>query len=109
MKDTLLTKEERVIISTIACDNESGGHLLRERSEEYWQLRKKLCSFLNLPKILPNKYLKERVKIFNENTNLYGIEKAKEIFRKESEMLEYYKQCSDYDYYISLSEENRMF
>lgn len=100
MKDTLLTKEERVIISTIACDNESGGHLLRERSEEYWQLRKKLCSFLNL---------QERVKIFNENTNLYGIEKAKEIFRKESEMLEYYKQCSDYDYYISLSEENRMF
>lgn len=48
MKDTLLTKEERLIISTIACDNESGGHLLRERSEEYWQLRKKLCSFLNL-------------------------------------------------------------
>lgn len=34
MKEILLTKEERLIISTIASDNESGGHLLNERSEE---------------------------------------------------------------------------
>lgn len=109
MKEILLTKEERIIISTIASDNESGGHLLNKRSEEYWELRKKISSLLNLPKILPSQYLKERLDIFNKNTKLYGIEKAEQILRKEYEMLEYYKQCSDYDYYISLSEESRMF
>lgn len=83
MKKTLLTKEEKIIISTIACDNESGGHLLRERSEEYWKFKK----------------------IFSEIYNKSSIE----LTDKEKDMLEYYKQCSDYNYYISLSEENRMF
>lgn len=83
MKEILLTKEERLIISTIASDNESGGHLLNKRSEDYWKSRK----------------------IFSEIYNKSSIE----LTDKEKDMLEYYNQCSDYNYYISLSEESRMF
>ena len=83
MKKTSLTKEEKAIICTIACDNESGGFLLRERSEDYWKLRK----------------------IFSEIYNKSSIE----LTDKEKDMLEYYNQCSDYNYYISLTEEKRMF
>ena len=84
MKEILLTKEEKAIISIIACDNESGGHLLRERSEDYWKLRKVLSE------------------IYNKSSKI-------ELSDKEKDMLEYYNQCSDYNYYISLSEESRMF
>lgn len=77
-----LTKEELEIISQIVCDDETGNHLLgRTRSDEYWQMRDEL--FVARQTLLPT--------------------------QRHIEILEYYHQCSDYEYYNSLSQENKLF
>ena len=77
----MLTKEERELLSQIACDNETGNHLLgRKRPAGYWELRNDLYS--------------EHPQIPKEKQEL---------------MLEYVKQSSDYAYYMSLPPEKRMF
>lgn len=43
----VLTKEEKEILSQIACDQESGNHLLRPRSEEYKKLYNELAKALD--------------------------------------------------------------
>ena len=75
-----LTKEELETISQIVCDDETGNHLLgRNRSDEYWQMRDEL--FVAKHTLLPT----------------------------QSEMLELYRQYSDYEYYHSLPQEKRLF
>lgn len=77
-----LTKEELEIISQIVCDDETGNHLLgRNRSDEYWQMRDEL--FVAKHTLLPT--------------------------QRHIEMLELYRQYSDYEYYHSLPQEKRLF
>ena len=77
-----LTKEELEIISQIVCDDETGNHLLgRTRSDEYWQMRDEL--FVARQTLLPT--------------------------QRHIEMLELYRQYSDYEYYHSLPQEKRLF
>ena len=77
-----LTKEEQENISQIVCDDETGNHLLgRARSDEYWQMRDEL--FVARHTLLPT--------------------------QRHIEMLELYRQYSDYEYYHSLSQEKRLF
>lgn len=78
----MLTKEEKEILSQIACDNETGNHLLgRRRSDEYWLMRDELVMIRQ--GILPTE--------------------------RSIELQEYLRQCTDYDYYHSLPQEKRMF
>ena len=76
-----LTKSEKVMLSLIACDNDSGNHLLRERSDEYWQMQKEWAE----------------------------AAKAESPTEKQTMILEYVHQCTDYAYYHSLPTEKRMF
>lgn len=77
-----LTKEDQENISQIVCDDDTGNHLLgRKRSDEYWQMRGEL--FVARHTFLPT--------------------------QRHIEMLEYYRQCSDYEYYHSLPQEKRLF
>ena len=77
----MLTKEEKEILSQIACDNETGIHLLNNRPEKYWFLRNEWAAA-------------EMTTVRTE---------------RQSEICEYVRQCSDYDYYQSLPNEKRMF
>lgn len=78
----MLTKEEKEILSMVACDNETGNHLLgRERSKDYWYLRNEWAA---------------------ASTMTVRTE-------RQAEICEYVRQCSDYDYYQSLPNEKRMF
>lgn len=37
----MLTKKEKELLSQVACDNETGNHLLgRKRPDSYWEMRK---------------------------------------------------------------------
>lgn len=77
-----LTKEELETISQIVCDDETGNYLLgRNRSDEYWQMRDEL--FVAKHTLLPT--------------------------QRHIEMLELYRQYSDYEYYHSLPQEKRLF
>lgn len=42
-----LTNEERLMISQIAADLESGNHLLRPRSNEYCKFMREVCAALD--------------------------------------------------------------
>ena len=81
MRKTILTKREKELIENIACDLESGNHLIRPRSEEYWK--------------------------FSEE--FWDASNAKEPTEKQKEILEYYNQCSDYFYWKNLPDEEKMF
>ena len=81
MRDTVLTKREKELISQIACDLESGNHLIRPRNKEY------------------RDFFREFLEVSN----------TKEPTERQKEILEYYKQCSDYFYWKNLPDEKRMF
>lgn len=77
-----LTELEKNLLSDIAYDNETGNHLLgRKRSEEYWQMRKEWAE----------------------------TAKAESPTERQTMILEYVHQCTDYAYYHSLPMEKRMF
>ncbi len=77
-----LTQEEKHILTCVAMDNELGGHLLGEkRSYEYWQLRYEWAK----------------------------ATKADNPTERQTILLEYVHQCTDYAYYLSLPMEKRMF
>lgn len=83
-ENLLLTEEECNLIDTINCDNSSGRHLLSERSEEYWNMR-----------------------VAIEEARLHkNLGQATE---KELQMIEYQKQASEYSYWKSLPEEDKLF
>ena len=84
-KDNLLITEEEVnLICSINADNETGRHLITNRSEEYWNMR-----------------------VAIEEARLHcRIGNATE---KEKQIVEYQKQASDYDYWKSLPDEEKLF
>lgn len=79
---TILTDSDKELISQIACDDETGNHLLgRKRQEKYWEMRKEIVE----------------------------AKSSEALTERQTNILEYYKQSSDYDYYQSLPIEKRMF
>lgn len=77
---SLLTERDKRFISQIASDMESGHDLLCKRSHHYYQMRKKLSE----------------------------AREAKLPDAKQAEILEVFKQCSDYSYYQSLPLNERL-
>lgn len=81
MKETTLTREEKELIGQIGCDLESGNHLLRPRSDRYWEFMKEFQEAM----------------------------KAKEPTEKQRYIKEYYHQCADYFFWKNLPDEEKMF
>ena len=81
MKKTILTNKEKELISFVACDLQSGNHLLRPRSEEYWSFGKEVNEALN----------------------------AESPDEKQKEIKEYFHQCTDYFYWKNLPDEEKLF
>ena len=86
MKDRCKYTSEREcrLIERMACDLETGNHLLRDREDDYW-------SMWNLM-IVARKA--EEVGTANE---------------KQLEMCEYERQCRDYSYWNRLPEDKKLF
>lgn len=80
----LITNEECHLIDAINCDNDSGRHLLGERSEEYWNMR-----------------------VTVEKARLACL--AGNATEKEKQLVEYQKQSSDYSYWKNLPDEKKLF
>ena len=83
-KCKFLSQHECEFISNIACDIASGNHLIRPRSEDYW-------NFWNL-----------MVEARNAESNGTATNKQKE-------MCEYERQSSDYFYWRKLPLEQKLF
>ena len=81
MRNTTLTDKEKELISQIACDQESGNWLIRPRTDEYWAFYRDFCDAAY----------------------------AKEPTERQTDILEYYRQCSDYYYWKNLPDEEKMF
>lgn len=81
MRTNTLTEKEKELISQIVCDLETGNHLLRPRSEEYWAFSKEFAEA-------------HMTQTPNE---------------KQKEILEYYRQCTDYHYWNNLPDRDKMF
>ena len=77
----MLTQKEKELVSMVAADNESGGHLLHDRPPGYKAMRSEITEAV--------------------------LAKRKTV--RQSELLEYLKQSSDYIYYSMLPKEKRMF
>ena len=78
----MLTKQEKELLSQIACDNETGNHLLgRKRPEGYWEMREEW----------------------------FVAGSVKHPTKRQQEITEYVRQSTDYEYYQSLPVEQRMF
>ena len=84
MKSAKLNEKEKSLLSQIIADEESGTYLLRSRTKAYFELRKELIR------------ASEAMEKGNPN------ERQKYIF-------EFAKQCKDYNYYMSLPVELRLF
>ena len=80
----LITVEECRLIEAINCDNESGRHLLGNRSDDYWKMR-------NI--------------IYEAIEHLIKGDATE----KQKQIVEYQKQSSDYSYWKKLPYEKKMF
>lgn len=82
MKNTILTDKDKELISQIVCDDATGNHLLgRKRQEGYWEMREELVEARD----------------------------SEALTERQADILEYYKQSSDYAYWKSLPIEKRLF
>ena len=72
------------LIEQIACDLETGNHLLRPRTKEYWE------------------YYDKMVEARNAELNTTADDKQKEI-------CEYERQCKDYFYWKHLPNDKKLF
>ena len=81
MRNTILTEEEKTYLSAIACDLETGNHLIHPRSDEYKVHYQAFCDAVN----------------------------SKEPTDKQKEMKEYVKQCSSYCYWSNLPDDEKLF
>lgn len=77
----MLDKHVKRILQRIAQDNETGRHCLEYRQDVYWYTRDALNNAI----------------------------KAENPDETQKEMVEYYRQITDYEYYNSLPKEIRMF
>lgn len=73
MSTLLLSEEEMRLLSQIMSDSQTGNHLLRPRSDEYRDMCKR--------------FLEAKTKSDNLRSE------------KESQMIEYYKACDNFDEY----------
>lgn len=79
-----ISQTECNLIEQIACDIDSGNHLLRPRSKEYWNM-------------------------WNIMVEARDAEKKGVADTKQKEMVEYERQCRDYSYWNSLPIEKKLF
>jgi hypothetical protein len=79
-----ITSEEERLIERIACDLQSGNHLIRPRDDKYWA------------------FWDEMVTARNAEINGTANDKQKE-------MCEYERQCSDYFYWKHLPQDKKLF
>ena len=84
MRNLILTEEETSLICQIAYDLESGNHLIYPRSDRYREFF--------------NEFIAANASVEN------GI-----ATEKQKQIVEYHKQCTDYEYWNSLSDEEKMF
>ena len=83
-KCKFLSHQDCQVISLIACDVESGNHLIRPRDEHYWKVWRDMC-------------LATRA----EDNNTAD--------EKQKEMCEYCRQCQYYSYWRNLPLEKKLF
>ena len=83
-ENLLLTEEECNLINEINCDNESGRHLLGKRSDDYWNMR-----------------------VTIEEARQHELDGS--ASDKELQMLEYMEQSSNYEYWNSLPDGQKLF
>lgn len=81
MKNTILTEQEKEHLSRIGMDLQTGNNLLFRRSKEYWDFHKIFLDAM----------------------------RAKDPTDKQKEIREYYKQCTNYDYWNSLPDDEKLF
>ena len=81
MRDSKLTQREKELISKIGCDLQTGNHFLFPRTKEYWEFHK----------------------------TMHDAVEAKEPTEKQKDILEYYRQCTDYYYWKNLPDEEKMY
>ena len=88
----LLSKKERKLISQIVTDQQSGNHLLRERTPEYWKMYRRL-------QMVNSKYWKmyRRLQMVNSKADNIRTE-------YECQMFEYADACEDYYKYRAFCE-----
>ena len=83
-KCKFITSDEERLIERIACDLQTGNHLLRQRDDEYW------------------KYWDEMVAA--RNAEISGTAND-----KQKEMCEFERQSSDYFYWKHLPQDKKLF
>ena len=81
MKECNLTQREKQLICRISSDLQTGNHLLFERGQEYWDFGK-------------------------EFSEAYAAEVPTD---RQKQIVEYYRQCSDYSYWNSLPDDEKFF
>lgn len=79
-----ISQAECRLIEQIACDLDSGNHLLRPRSKEYWDM-------------------------WNIMVEARDAEKNGVASTKQNEMVEYERQCRDYSYWRKLPNDKKLF
>lgn len=80
----ILTEEEMRLIEQIGADLQTGNHLLRPRSDRYWEFGK-------------------------EFTAAYDAVENGTATEKQEQIVEYHKQCTDYFYWKKLPDDKKMF
>ena len=80
----ILTEEETKLIEQIGCDLQTGNHLLRPRSDRYWEFGK-------------------------EFSDAYDAVEKGTATEKQEQIVEYHKQCTDYFYWKELPDDKKMF
>ena len=81
MRKTNLTEEEKKYLSDIACDLQTGNHLIHPRSDEYKTHFQMFCDAVN----------------------------EQEPTEKQKEIKEYVHQCTCYHYWKNLPDDEKMF
>jgi hypothetical protein len=83
MKNTILTEREKNLICRAATDIESGNYLICPRSYSELAMVDEVLATINTPE-----------------------EKRSD---RQKEIMEYYHQCTDYDYWNSLPDDEKLF
>lgn len=83
MKDTVLTENDKRLISQIVTDEGTGNYLLKKKQQKGY------------------------VKMCEEIEEICKTDKV--WTERQKDIMEYFRQCSDYFYYLSLPAEKKMF
>lgn len=80
-----MTEQERKYLGMACTDLETGHHLLIKRDPEYYPILNKLCKVLDK--------VENNIELDND---------------EEKYIFEYYKQMTDYNYYMSLPKDKQL-